>query len=486
MKISVLTAGAVSTLCAALGAPALAAEAAKGESCRPTASSRPVCPAGAPAGSATFLDPTARVTSPQSVHLSEQVYVGPFAELLATPDAPISVGAESNVQDNVLVLGKRAGGRAGGVEIAERVIMAHGASVIGPARIGVGGGNIDADPDDDQEVFLSFSSQVDGAVLEKNTGVSALARVGPGVRLRSGTLVLPGKNVTTQEQADDEELGKIRKITDADVAFNEAVIEVNVAFAREYTQMYREDPSSVRGANLDPGGTETNADRDAPRFAGQERRIPEAGNRIIGDVRLDDTFERLSAVSGTRIALRADEGEPFQVGSVDAMESNVIFHALEEADLEVGDRVSYGNRVVVHGGGRVIREGEPEEPTVVGDDVVLRDGSVVFRSTIGDGSVIGERSAVVGTDLKAGSRVPARTIILNGERFGSVEWADTSLTAGLPVGGIDAGGGGTAVRAADPARPASGAGPVTLGGLLLLCAAALVTRLRSRAPGVRR
>lgn len=72
------------------------------------------------------------------------------------------------------------------MEIAERVILAHGASVIGPAQIGVEGTDIAPDPDDDQKVFLSFGSQVDGAVLEKNTGISALGRVGPGVRLRSG------------------------------------------------------------------------------------------------------------------------------------------------------------------------------------------------------------------------------------------------------------------------------------------------------------
>jgi len=227
-----------------------------------------VCTAGSPAETATFLDPTARVQNPQHVTLGERVFIGPFAEVLAAGDAPISIGAESDAQDNVLILGKRSGdrnqatrgeGRARpGVEIADRVIMAHGVSVIGPAQIGIQGTNIPADPDADQEVFLSFSSQVDGAVLEKNTGVSALARVGPGVRLRSGFMVLPGKNVTTQSQADNPALGKVRLVNEADVAFNEAVIEVNTAFAREYTQLYRDKPSNVRGANLDPGHTAFN------------------------------------------------------------------------------------------------------------------------------------------------------------------------------------------------------------------------------------
>ncbi len=57
--------------------------------------------------------------------------------------------------------------------------MAHGVSVIGPAAVGIGGGDIAADPDDDQEVFLSFGAQVDGAILQLNTGVSALTGSGP-------------------------------------------------------------------------------------------------------------------------------------------------------------------------------------------------------------------------------------------------------------------------------------------------------------------
>jgi carbonic anhydrase/acetyltransferase-like protein (isoleucine patch superfamily) len=431
MRRVLVSAGAASALLVA-GLLPQSATAAEPEGCHPARGNRPVCMAGSPAETATFLDPTARVQNPEHISLAERVFVGPFAEVLADRDAPISIGAESNAQDNVLILGKRHGGsdqRAPGegrarpgVEIADRVIMAHGVSVIGPAQIGVQGTDIPSDPDTDQEVFLSFSSQVDGAVLENNTGVSALARVGPGVRLRSGFMVLPGKNVTTQAQADNPELGKVRLVTEADVAFNEAVIEVNTAFAREYTQLYRSNPRNVLGANLDPGHTAFNPERDLPSFAGREQRVPDFRNRLIGDLDLADTFSRFSMVSGSRISLRADEGEPFKIGSVNRMDDDVVFHALEEADLVVGDRVRYGRKVVVHGGSRVVVVGQPEAQTTVGDDVVLKDESVVFRSNIGNRSVIGERSAVVGSVLKPGTVVPARTVILNGVKFGNVEW----------------------------------------------------------------
>ena len=218
MRRTLLTTAAASLM--AVGALAPASAESEAEGCHPTAGNLPVCPAGGAAETVSFLDPTARVVGGEHVSLGESGYVGPFAELVASEEAPISIGPESNVQDNVSIIGSRdlvgdpaedpsVFGSSGepaprgpqapaGVEVADRVIMAHGSSVIGPAQIGVQGSDIAADPDDDQEVFLSFGAQVDGAILEKNTGVSALGRVGPGVVLRSGTLVLPGKDVTTQ------------------------------------------------------------------------------------------------------------------------------------------------------------------------------------------------------------------------------------------------------------------------------------------------
>jgi len=378
-------------------------------------------PGSASAATASFLDPTAVVSGAEHVALGTQVYVGPFAELLADADSPIRIGEASNVQDNVLV--DATGGS--GIEIGDRVILAHGASVLGSAEVGV---EVSSLPDDltvetyEGSVFLSFGSQVDGGVVEVNSGVSALGRVGPGVTLRSGYLVLPGKNVTTQEEADDPALGKVRHINQADIEFNEGVIHVNESLAREYTELHRESRNAIRGVNVDPGGSDFNQDRDLPSFAGEEKAVPGHRNRIIGDVDLADRFGRYDRAAGDRISVRADEGEPFEVGHIGHMGDDVVFHALEHTDIHVGDGVRYGRGAIVHGGGRVVVEGQPDEQTVVGDLVRLGEESVVFRSTVGDGASIGARSAVVGTDLPAGAVVGDRTIILNGTVFGPVEW----------------------------------------------------------------
>jgi carbonic anhydrase/acetyltransferase-like protein (isoleucine patch superfamily) len=392
--------------------------------CTPTGGNRPVCSAASTSQTATFIDPTATVRGARHVTLGPHAYIGPFAELLATAGAPISIGEASNAQDNVTVDAR--GGT--GIHVGNRVILAHGSSVLGTASVGVHESRLpqavlDAGVDVfDGSVFLSFGAQVDGAVVELNSGVSALARVAPGVTLPSGYLVLPGKNVTTDAEASDPALGKVRFVNQGDFDFNEGVIHVNESLAREYTELYRDDRNAVRGVSVDPGHTDFNEDRDLPSFAGRERAVPAHRNRIIGDVDLADTYGQYRRAAGQRISIRADEGEPFTIGHIDRMGDDVIFHALEHTDIRVGDGVRYGDGAIVHGGGRVVVEGQPDEQTVVGDDVRLGDGSVVFRSAIGDRARIGDRSAVVGTTLPSGADVPANTIVLNGAVFGTVEW----------------------------------------------------------------
>ena len=95
--------------------------------------------------------------------------------------------------------------------------------------------------------------------------------------MRSGFIVLPGKNVTTQAQADNPALGKVRPITEADRLFNAGVVEVNVGLAREYSRLAREDKSAVRGINLDPGGNEFDEERNAPTVQSSTALGPRSG-----------------------------------------------------------------------------------------------------------------------------------------------------------------------------------------------------------------
>jgi carbonic anhydrase/acetyltransferase-like protein (isoleucine patch superfamily) len=235
------------------------------------------------AGSATangvsqsFVDPTVTIYGAADIHLGDEVFVGPFARLLAAgATRSIHVGDESNIQDSVVVDATR-----GPVTLGEMAILAHGSAAKSGAEIGAHGtcpGGAAHCPS-----FVGFNSEVDGAVVDKDAMVLHLARVGPGVHVPSGRKVLSGKNIVRQADV----MAKTEPVTEADRAFMAGVVEVNVAFAHGYAQLQAESPSNVRGINYDPGGTSFNPVRDLPALGGVPTRDPASRSRIIGEVRL--------------------------------------------------------------------------------------------------------------------------------------------------------------------------------------------------------
>lgn len=396
---------------------------AVGGTCNPTAGNLPVCPSTAPTLSASFVDPTAIITNPTNITLGEKVYVAPFAQLDAT-NAPISIAADSNVQDQVKIIASGTG-----VEIGPRVIMAHMAVVKGAAKIGTQGSTGPfTDPVTNTqfsntvpETFLAFNCEIDGAIVQRNTVVNFLARVGPGVTLPAGKVVLPGKNVTTNLQASSGSLGKVANLTQADIALMEGIIEVNEAFAQGYTVLARGDLTNVTGINYAPltffnsGGL--------PQIGGIATRDPNFRNRIIGNIVLQDSLANLNHNLGNRISLRADEGEPFNVGHIAGMANDVVFHALETTSLTLGNGIGYGPRALVHGGRQVVNGVANGPETSVGDAVGLGPNSVIFRASIGNNSALGQRSAVFNSTLPPRTHITSRTIYAdNGNLILPVEW----------------------------------------------------------------
>jgi len=396
---------------------------ASGGGCNPTSHNLPICPSTAPLESASFLDPTARIINPRNIRLGEKVYVAPFAQLDATT-APIRIAEDSNVQDQVRIIASGTG-----VDIGPRVIMAHMATIKGAAKIGTQGStgpftNLITHTqfnNDIPETFLSFNCEIDGATIERNTVVNFLSRVGPGVTLPAGKVVLAGKNVTNNFEATSNSLGKVANLTEADVALLEAIIEVNEAFAKGYTELARTDLSNVEGINFapvtffNPGGL--------PQIGGVVTRDPGFRNRIIGNVVLEDSFATLTKKIGNRISLRADEGQPFNVGEIAGMANDVVFHALETTSLTLGDHVGYGPRVLVHGGRQVVNGVANGPETRIDDSVGLAPNSVIFRSIIGRRSAVGQKSAVFNSTVAPRTFIGSRTIYAdNGKMISSVEW----------------------------------------------------------------
>jgi carbonic anhydrase/acetyltransferase-like protein (isoleucine patch superfamily) len=395
---------------------------ASGGTCNPTSANRPICPSTAPSNTATFLDPTVTVSNPGNITLGEKVYVAPFAELNAT-NGSIRISEDSNVQDQVRIIALGTG-----VQIGPRVIMAHMATVKGATYIGTQGSTGPfTDPitntqfnNDPAETFLAFNCEVDGATVEKNTVVNFLSRVGPGVTLPAGKVVLPGKNVTTNQQASDGSLGKVADLTQADVSLMQGIIEVNEAFAKGYSDLATTNLSNVTGINLapvtsfNPGGL--------PKLNGVTTQNPTFRNRIIGDVVMQDSLNRLNKRMGNRISLRGDEGHPFNIGNV-FMADDVVLHALEETNLTLGSPVGYAPRALVHGGRQVVNGVANGPETSIGNLVGLGPNSVVFRSVIGAVSAIGEKSAVFNSTLPQYTFINNNTIYANnGAIISPVEW----------------------------------------------------------------
>ncbi|OCQ97282.1 acetyltransferase [Nostoc sp. MBR 210] len=396
---------------------------ASGGTCNPTVANLPVCPSTAPSASASFIDPTATVTNPTNITLGEKVYVAPFASLNAT-NAPISIAADSNVQDQVKITASGTG-----VDIGPRVIMAHMATIKGAAKIGTQGSTGPfTDPVSNTqfsntvpETFLAFNCEIDGATVERNTVVNFLARVGPGVTLPAGKVVLPGKNVTTNLEATSGLLGKVANLTQADIALMEGIIEVNEAFAQGYTDLARADLTNVTGINYAPV-TAFNSG-GLPQIGGVSTRDPNFRNRIIGNITFQDSLATLNYNLANRISLRADEGEPFNVGQIAGMANDVVFHALETTSLTVGNGVGYGPRALVHGGRQVVNGVANGPETSIGDAVGLGPNSVIFRASIGNRSAIGQKSAVFNSTLAPRTHVRSRVIYAdNGSLISRVEW----------------------------------------------------------------
>ncbi len=355
-----------------------------------------------------FVDPTARLIHPGNIHFGDLVYVAPFATLKAGTgqEARINIGSHSDIQDNTLL-----DAQGGSIQLGEDVIVAHGATIVGPADVGVTG----TCPEDAVicASFVSFNAEVDGATIEKDAMVSALSRVGPGITLPSGLKTIPGRSIDTQEEIATE----TSAVTEADREFMSGVIHVNEAFELNYQVMAEERASNVRGINYDPGNSDFNPERDLPVLAGKSTRDPKFRNRIIGEITLADGKKKLSDAMGNKIALRADEGDPFSVGTILCMANRVTFHALEHTHLELGDDGCYGYHSIVHGGPT-----DFEDTTITGNGFVLGPYSLFFRSRAGDDVTIGYRSVVQQSDLADGAVVPARTIMIDNVVIGTVEW----------------------------------------------------------------
>jgi carbonic anhydrase/acetyltransferase-like protein (isoleucine patch superfamily) len=168
-----------------------------------------------------FVDPTAIICG--RVIIGENVFIGPYAviradETTAAGDIePITIGANSNIQDGV-VIHSRAGAA---VTVGEFCSIAHRAIVHGPCVIGA-------------RVFLGFNSVVyncevgEGSVVRHNSVIEN-CHLPPGFHVPSTTAV-----------HSDADLAKIPRVDPNVTEFSESVAVTNLALVKGYKKLQNE------------------------------------------------------------------------------------------------------------------------------------------------------------------------------------------------------------------------------------------------------
>ncbi|AJC20317.1 DapH/DapD/GlmU-related protein [Pandoraea pulmonicola] len=169
----------------------------------------------------SFIDPTAILCG--QIIVGENVFIGPYAVLRADEVdengkmEPIVIGANSNIQDGVVIHSKD-GAR---VAIGENTSIAHRSIVHGPCAIG-------------NNVFIGFNSVLFNCVVHD------------GVVVRHNS-VIDGRDIpenfyipSTTHISRETDLATIPKVTVDAREFSESVSRTNVELARAYRRIQNE------------------------------------------------------------------------------------------------------------------------------------------------------------------------------------------------------------------------------------------------------
>ena len=195
---------------------------------------------------AHFIAPNPRTSfNPKSVMptLDRSVYVGPFSSIIgdvvirenvfiapnvsirADEGFPFFIGANTNLQDGVILHGLEHGrvmqdGKEYSIYIGRQVSCTHGCIIHGPCKI-------------KDNVFVGFHAIVLNAIIGEYCYISPNALVTGGISVRQNRFIPAGAIIDTQEKADA--LGLVPK---SQREFALEVQHVNNAFPSAYSLMF--------------------------------------------------------------------------------------------------------------------------------------------------------------------------------------------------------------------------------------------------------
>ena len=155
------------------------------------------------------------------VHLGENVIIAPNTSIRADEGTPFYIGANTNIQDGVVIHGLEQGRVLGdnqqaySVWIGEGTCITHMALIHGPAYVG-------------NECFIGFRSTVFNAQVGHGCIVMMHALI-QDVEIPPGKYVPSGMVITTQQAAD-----RLPDANESDRTFSHHVVEINQALRAGY------------------------------------------------------------------------------------------------------------------------------------------------------------------------------------------------------------------------------------------------------------
>ncbi|MEW6604044.1 MAG: carbonic anhydrase [Thermoproteota archaeon] len=218
-----------------------------------------------------FIHPFAVVIG--DCHIGKMVLVAPTAVCRGDEGTPIHVGDYSNIQDGVVLhalettengknLDSRKFSKDGellmgndsrfddegyAIWVGDRVSLAHGSLVHGPAWIG-------------NDTFVGMEAMVFNAKVGNNVAIGVASTITGGVVIPDNKFVPPGAVITTQEQAD----ALPPRVGSPYENINEGVIHVNENLAEGYDEMDLERIIHEREAEMEKGMLETSQPPSSP------------------------------------------------------------------------------------------------------------------------------------------------------------------------------------------------------------------------------
>jgi carbonic anhydrase/acetyltransferase-like protein (isoleucine patch superfamily) len=395
---------------------------------------RPVMPFATPSKKASFLDPSVAIRNGQSVVVSYQSYIAPYVTLDASGGGAIKLGDGSEILDAAtIVANPHHRDHLPQVLIGNQVSIGYGATILGPSTLGAYQGAA-------QPTSIGARAVIDGATIEPGAIVSPLARVGPGVTVPSGYRVLPGMNVTTNAEASNPKLGKVVPVTSTDTRTVSQALALGQSAAAGYTGLYQgnsatgtspgADPAvsgvnngnlaTVEGVSAEPLSSlsSTNPKKTIPYFVSPHRGLVGGllynfPGRIIGFAEFNQRAWQVAHHLGRANSIRADQGQPIQIGSIAHTGDFVVITAPLGGTLTLGQNLRAGSHAVILGG--------PSVKTQLGDDVTIGSGAVLDRTSLGSGSTVGSDAYLLDSTFPAHTVIPARAIYVNNRFQGVVQ-----------------------------------------------------------------